>query len=156
MTPAVVLLIVRILLAVCLYAFLAGALVLMWRDLRAPASGGAAPVPGAHLAAMGGGPDSQAPIPLVETNMVGRAVDNTIRVDDGTVSSHHARIVFRSGQWLLEDLGSRNGTRVNGIAVEGPMVITYGDDLQFGEVGYALRAGGVPDASSRAGSPSGT
>ena len=83
----------------------------------------------------------------LETNLVGRAADNTIRVDHVTVSSHHARIAFRSGRWILEDLGSRNGTRVNGIAVEGPLVITYGDDLQFGEVVFGLRAGAVPEAS---------
>jgi pSer/pThr/pTyr-binding forkhead associated (FHA) protein len=114
-------------------------------------------VPGAHLAAKdGGGDNPQGLIPLVETNLLGRAPDNTIRVDDVTVSSHHARIVFRSGQWILEDLGSRNGTRVNGIAVAGPMVITYGDDLQLGELVFGLRAGGVPEPSSAVGSPTGT
>lgn len=147
MTPAVVLLIVRIALAICLYVFLAAALILLWRDLRTPGSGGSTtPVPGAHLTGLDERPGVQAPIPLVEINLLGRAADNTIRVDDVTVSSHHARIAFRSGQWILEDLGSRNGTRVNGIAVEGPMVITYGDDLQFGEVMFGLRAGGVPEA----------
>lgn len=154
MTPAVVLLVVRMVLALCLYAFLAVALILLWRDLRAPGIGGHAIVaPGAHLMAMGEVPGVQAPIPLIEINLLGRAADNTIRVDDVTVSSHHARIAFRSGQWIVEDLGSRNGTRVNGIAVEGPMVITYGDDLQFGEVTFGMRAGGVPEASPLAGSP---
>lgn len=157
MTPAVALLIVRIALAVCLYAFLAAALVLLWRDLRAPGSGRSGAVPGAHLVAEdGGGDNPHGLIPLIETNLLGRAADNTIRVDDVTVSSHHARIVFRSGQWILEDLGSRNGTRVNGIAVAGPMVITYGDDLQLGELVFGLRAGGVPEASSAVGSPTGT
>jgi pSer/pThr/pTyr-binding forkhead associated (FHA) protein len=156
MTPAIVLLIVRIVLAVCLYAFLAAALVLLWRDLRTPGSGGSTgPAPGAHLTAMGERASVQALIPLVEINLLGRAADNTIRVDEVTVSSHHARIVFRSGQWILEDLGSRNGTRVNGIAVEGPMVITYGDSLQFGEVMFGLRAGGVPEAPPSAGSSTG-
>ncbi len=86
-----------------------------------------------------------APIPLGEISLLGRAADNTIRIDDPTISQHHARIGFRSGQWILEDLGSRNGTRVNGITVEGPLVITYGDDLQFGEVMLGLRPGPVPE-----------
>lgn len=146
MTPAVALLIVRIVLAVCLYAFLAGALALLWRDLRSPGSDGStSPAPGAHLSAMGEMAGLRALIPLVEINLLGRAADNTIRVDDATVSAHHARIAYRSGQWILEDLGSRNGTRVNGIALEGPTVITYGDDLQFGEVLFGLRAGGLPE-----------
>ena len=152
MTPAVALLIVRGALAICLFAFLAIALAMMWRDLRIPGAGRASAVPGAHLGATVDGDAVCAPIHLAEINLVGRSADNTIRIDDATVSSHHARIAFRSGQWILEDLGSRNGTLVNGIAVEGPMVITYGDSLQFGEVTYALRAGGVPDASPEAAS----
>jgi FHA domain len=150
MTPAVVLLIVRTLLAICLYAFLAVALVLMWRDLRRPADGGAGPAPSAHLVLLGEGPGEPSAIPLGDLNLIGRAIDNTIQLEHVTVSSHHARLAFRSGQWILEDLGSRNGTRVNGIAVEGPMVVTYGDAVQFGEVTLGLRAGAVRDASPAA------
>lgn len=146
MSPAVVLLIVRLLLAVCLYAFLATALVILWRDLRGAGSGLAVPAPAAHLVRLGPIETPEAPIPLGEISLFGRAADNTIRIDDPTVSQHHARIAFQSGQWILEDLGSRNGTRVNGIAVEGPLVITYGDDLQFGEVMLGLRPGRVPEA----------
>ncbi len=146
MSPAVVLLIVRLLLAVCLYAFLAAALVILWRDLRGTGPGHALPAPAAHLVRLGKIEAPEAPMPLGEISLFGRAADNTIRIDDTTVSQHHARIVFQSGQWILEDLGSRNGTRVNGIAVEGPLVITYGDDLQFGEVMLGLRAGRAPEA----------
>jgi hypothetical protein len=154
MTPAVALLIVRSVLAVCLYVFLAVVLVLLWRDLRSPSAGRTSPVPGAHLIPLGERADLGSSIPLAEINLLGRAEDNTIRVDDVTVSSHHARVSFRSGQWILEDIGSRNGTRVNGIAVEGPMVVTYGDDLQFGEVVFGLRAGGVIETPPTAGYPS--
>jgi hypothetical protein len=154
MSPAVLLLVVRIVLALCLYAFLAVALILLWRDLRTPVYGAHSIVPpGAHLRAMGEVSGVQALVPLFEINLLGRAADNTIRVDDVTVSSHHARLAFRSGQWIVQDLGSRNGTRVNGITVEGPMVVTYGDDLQFGEVTFGLRAGAVPEATPLAGSP---
>jgi hypothetical protein len=146
MSPAVALLIVRVLLAVCLYLFLATALVILWRDLRRAGSGLAVPAPAAHLVRLGRPEAPEAPIPLGEISLLGRAADNTIRIDDPTISQHHARIAFRSGQWILEDLGSRNGTRVNGITVEGPLVITYGDDLQFGEVMLGLRPGRVPEA----------
>jgi hypothetical protein len=154
MTPAVALLIVRSLLAACLYVFLAAALVVLWRDLRSPSAGRTGPVPGAHLILLGERAGLESSIPLAEINLLGRAEDNTIQIDDVTVSSHHARVSFRSGQWILEDIGSRNGTRVNGIAVEGPMVVTYGDDLQFGEVVFGLRAGGVMETPPAAGHPS--
>jgi len=144
MSPAVVLLIVRVLLAVCLYAFLAAVLVILWRDLRGAGSGAAVPAPAAHLLRFESTEVPGGVIPLGEISLLGRAADNTIRIDDPTVSQHHARITFRSGQWILEDLGSRNGTRVNGFAVEGPLVITYGDDLQFGEVMVGLRPGHPP------------
>jgi hypothetical protein len=148
MTPAVVLLVVRLLLAVCLYAFLAAVLIVLWRDLRRGGVGLALPAPAAHLVPLGPAAAPAAAFPLGEINLLGRASDNTIRIDDVTVSSHHARIAFRSGQWILEDLGSRNGTRVNGIAVEGLLVVTFGDDLQFGEVMLGLRPGQAPEALS--------
>lgn len=44
---------------------------------------------------------------------LGRAPDNTILLDTGSVSSHHCRIVEESGQFALEDLNSTNGTRIN-------------------------------------------
>lgn len=46
--------------------------------------------------------------------IVGRGRAAGIRVDDGRVSSEHARLTWARGQWTLRDLGSRNGTYVNG------------------------------------------
>jgi len=145
MSPAIVLLIVRVLLAACLYAFLAAVLVILWRDLRGTGTAASLPAPAAHILLIEPTEGPGAAIPLGEINLLGRAADNTIHIDDPTVSQHHARIAFRTGQWILEDLGSRNGTRVNGFAVEGPLVITYGDDLQFGEVMFGLRPGHPPE-----------
>jgi hypothetical protein len=155
MSPAIVLLIVRAFLAVGLYAFLAVVLVSLWRDQRRSAS--AAGAPAAHLVRLGPGPGSGATFVLAAINLLGRAGDNTIPIDDPTVSSHHARLSFGSGQWILEDLGSRNGTRVNGIGLEGILVVTYGDDLQVGEVLLGLRAGPAlaPVQAGGASSPEG-
>ena len=150
MSPAITLLIVRALLAGGLYAFLAVVLVSLWQDQRRGASSVAAPL--AHLVRLGAGPEGGATFALAEVNLLGRAVDNTIAIDDPTVSSHHARMSFRSGQWILEDLGSRNGTRVNGMDLDGMLVVTHGDDLQFGEVVLGLRAGHASQlGSGRAG-----
>jgi hypothetical protein len=142
MSPALALLLVRALLAIGLYAFLAVVLISLWRDQRHAASTAAPPM--AHLVRLGAGPESGATFALAEVNLLGRAGDNTVPIDDPTVSSHHARLTFRSGQWILEDLGSRNGTRVNGMDLEGVLVVTHGDDLQVGEVVLGLRAGPAP------------
>ena len=57
-------------------------------------------------------------IDLIEERItVGRAVDNTIRLEDGTVSHHHAVLVLDGSDYKLRDLNSTNGTRVNGLRI---------------------------------------
>ncbi len=71
---------------------------------------------------------------LKAINLIGRAADNTIVLPDERVSAHHGRITFSGGQWLLEDLGSRNGTFVNDLPLDGPMVVTLDDRVQVGSI----------------------
>jgi FHA domain len=144
MTPEAALLAVRVLLTVVLYGFLGLLLWTQWADLRASRRRRER-APAARLLAVDG-PLAAAIFPLSQVNDIGRAADNTIRLDDETVSSHHARVLFQSGQWWLEDLASRNGTSVNGLRVEEPLVITYGDELSFGRVRVRLEDGLEPPA----------
>lgn len=139
MTPAQVLLIIRILLAIALYAFLGWVLVIQWRDLRESRRVADAP-PVARVVAVDGIPPGISFV-LEPLNEVGRAADNAIRLDDETVSSHHARIFYHGGQWWLEDLASRNGTDVNDMPVEEPLVVAYGDEIRFGRVHLRLERG---------------
>lgn len=69
---------------------------------------------------------------LSEELSVGRAAGCQITVDDTFVSQLHARIYQRDGQFLVEDLGSTNGTYLNRSKVVGTMVIHHGDRLQVG------------------------
>jgi pSer/pThr/pTyr-binding forkhead associated (FHA) protein len=85
---------------------------------------------------------------LNAVNLLGRAADNTIRLLDKSVSAYHARLSFQSGQWWLEDLGSRNGTMVNRVRLEGPLVVTYGDVIQLGGVGCVLAPGDARSAET--------
>lgn len=71
---------------------------------------------------------------------LGRALDNEVIVDDGTVSRHHARLVDRGGVWRLEDLGSRHGTFVNGRPVS-TAFLRPGDEIRLGSVVLRLEAG---------------
>ena len=68
-----------------------------------------------------------------EELLVGRHTDCDIVLEDPTVSRRHARLRFRDGAWVLQDLESRNGTRVNAV----PMVrcrLHPGDDLALGNL----------------------
>ncbi len=42
--------------------------------------------------------------------------------------------MFQNGQWWIEDLASRNGTEVNEVPVEEPLVVSYGDQIRMGRV----------------------
>ena len=62
----------------------------------------------------------------------GRAPDNTIVINDDFASSHHARIVAANGSWVLEDLGSTNGTIVDGSRMHSPISLRIGTQITIG------------------------
>ena len=64
--------------------------------------------------------------------VIGRLADSDFVIDDRTVSRHHATIRREGAFWVLVDLGSKNGTRVNGVPIDGRAVIRPGDELGFG------------------------
>jgi DNA-binding winged helix-turn-helix (wHTH) protein len=68
------------------------------------------------------------------SNVVGRSEDAEIPIVAPGVSRRHARIIVRGGEATLEDLGSKNGTHLNGRRVSTPCVLTHGDRIQFGAV----------------------
>jgi hypothetical protein len=70
---------------------------------------------------------------------VGRALDNDVILDDGSVSRHHARFVCRGRNWMLEDLESAFGVYVNERRVSACMLRT-GDRLRFGVVGARVES----------------
>jgi len=68
-----------------------------------------------------------------EKTTVGRVADNELQINDGSVSSRHAEIEFESDAFHLHDLGSTNGTFVNGEPVT-DAVLSHGDEVRFGTV----------------------
>lgn len=66
-----------------------------------------------------------------ERVIIGRSEDCDIVLVERQVSRHHARIRRLDSQYVLEDLGSRNGTYVNGREVTGPYVLQDGDEIQI-------------------------
>jgi DNA-binding winged helix-turn-helix (wHTH) protein len=72
-------------------------------------------------------------ITLVEgEHVLGRSDDAAILVDDAGVSRHHARITIGAQRATLEDLGSKNGTVLNGAAIEGPIELIDGAVIVLG------------------------
>jgi pSer/pThr/pTyr-binding forkhead associated (FHA) protein len=70
---------------------------------------------------------------------VGREADNAICLSqESTVSRHHAKIVVSDGGTLLEDMGSTNGTTVNGNRLRGETSLRPGDRIQFGCVEFTV------------------
>lgn len=65
---------------------------------------------------------------------IGRNGENDIVINNPFVSGQHLKIVYRDAGYYLEDLGSRNGTLVNGVRVKKPMLLAEGDQVSIGEV----------------------
>jgi hypothetical protein len=80
-------------------------------------------------------------VPLVSSPVrVGRADDNDLVLADPEVSRHHARLELDGKSWRAIDLGSTNGTWVNGERLK-TATITAGDEVAFGSIRYTVAAG---------------
>lgn len=138
MNPTLVMFILRLVLAVLLYAFLGALLWMVWQDVRAAARSSAARgrrlgrliVLESSLPALMEG----ATFPLMPITSLGRAPTNTATLPDDTASLEHALLHLRDGQWWLEDLDSRNGTRLNDAAIHAPAPVVPGDVIGVGRV----------------------
>ena len=70
---------------------------------------------------------------------IGRQADNLVALsDDVMVSRHHATLEFRDGHWWIHDLGSHNGTTVDGRTVEGWRPLVEGSRIQIGSTKLVL------------------
>lgn len=105
---------------------------------------------------MRAGPNVGKSFPISKAEIhLGRDVSNDVVINDAEVSRKHVRIVIQpSGEVILEDLGSTNGTFVNDQRISGVYVLTPGDSIQLGEhvtlVFEAIRQD--PDATVAVGS----
>ncbi|BDU71972.1 SpoIIE family protein phosphatase [Mesoterricola silvestris] len=75
---------------------------------------------------------------------IGRDPGNDLVLEDSSLSRNHARLTWREGTAMLEDLGSRNGTLVNGDRLLEPRRVKGGDEIVFGRLSIRLEEG--PDA----------
>ena len=64
---------------------------------------------------------------------LGRGRQSDVVLNDPNVSRHHAEIRPRGGSWVLTDLGSTNGSQLNGRRIDGSEVLRDGDEIELGE-----------------------
>jgi hypothetical protein len=94
---------------------------------------------------------SRAPAPLVFPPgngvrfTIGRTRDCDLCLTDLSVSRMHALLVRREDGWVLSDLGSHNGTRLNGWLVREPVQVRPGDRVEFGSMAFIIQ--GDPPAA---------
>jgi len=73
-------------------------------------------------------------LPLDKSELhVGRDVTNDLVISDEKVSRRHARLYSEGDQYVVEDLGSTNGTFINGARLSGPHLLRAGEQITFGE-----------------------
>ncbi|RMH67835.1 MAG: FHA domain-containing protein [Actinomyces sp.] len=145
--------ILRICLLVLVYLVLLRVLRILWLQTRPPAVG---PVAAARAPVPGPRPPVEAPPPsspggvtrLValapparagrvwdlagDRVVVGRSPDCDVVLDDPRVSKRHAALRRRDGRWWIEDLGSTNGTVVDGRPLHAPAALTPGGRIELG------------------------
>lgn len=87
-----------------------------------------------------GGPLTGTTIPLTEQQItIGRASDATLVLNDDYASTRHARLYPQNGEWIVEDLGSTNGTYLDRHRVTQPTPVAAGVPVRIGKTVLELR-----------------
>jgi hypothetical protein len=131
--------VLRLIFLAVLYAFLWMVVRSLLRDLRAAAREPTREL--GRLVVVGspsGEPAVGSVFALDAITSLGRDVNNSIVIDDEFVSATHAALTYRGRAWYVEDLGSTNGTFVNGSQVDGLAPLAFGDELQVGQARLRL------------------
>lgn len=85
--------------------------------------------------------------------VIGRATDVEISIPDTSVSRRHAAVRQVAGRWVVEDLGSGNGTLINGMAISAESPLAHGDVLTLGDTELTFMGGAVASPESTARRP---
>jgi hypothetical protein len=107
---------------------------------------------GLHVASQGAGDEGQPRLrvrsgaglragsayDLADGALLGRGGDVDIHLEDGFASARHARLSPQGGVVVLEDLGSTNGTYLNGEPLRGPQPLHVGDRIRIGDTEFTF------------------
>jgi pSer/pThr/pTyr-binding forkhead associated (FHA) protein len=70
---------------------------------------------------------------------IGRAENSDLVIDDEFASTRHARLLKVDGAWVVEDLGSTNGTYLDGLKISSPVPLRLGSEVRIGKTAFELR-----------------
>jgi hypothetical protein len=124
-----------------LYLFLALVVRALHRDVRAASLDPAGALGRLVVIASTSLPVAGSIFPLDAVTTIGRDLGCSVVLDDPFASARHAILTFRGRGWYVEDLGSTNGTLVNGVPVAGALPLGFGDELEIGEIRMRLERG---------------
>jgi pSer/pThr/pTyr-binding forkhead associated (FHA) protein len=82
-----------------------------------------------------------------EDFLIGRGSDCDLRLRHSAISRHHCQLRFRADEVTLSDLGSANGTFVNGQRVRSQAAVHHGDEIAFGDFRFVLDLEGASGIS---------
>jgi pSer/pThr/pTyr-binding forkhead associated (FHA) protein len=129
----------RLLLTLCLYAFLAWALVSLWRDIRLQSALLVTrKIPPLSLAISQEDQVAQIRRFIQAEVTIGRDPACECPVEDNAISARHARLSYHHNQWWLEDLDSTNGTLINQEKLSLPTVVVSGDEFRCGKTLFMI------------------
>jgi hypothetical protein len=90
------------------------------------------------VAVRGGGLERDHRFDLIGGLSIGRSKDADVQIEDRYASSIHARVFERGGRYFVEDMGSTNGTLLNGATLVGEAELIDGDSVQIGDTEFRL------------------
>lgn len=140
----------RVGLAVCLWLVIAVAVRAMWQDLRGDDlinrqtanSSAIGILPTGTVAVKSGGKalglQEGAMYQVHDELTFGRSPSCTVRLEDPFASSVHARIVWQPPRYVIEDMGSSNGTFVSNKRIYSPRVLGDGDEVRIGSAEFVF------------------
>jgi pSer/pThr/pTyr-binding forkhead associated (FHA) protein len=131
-------LVFRTLLFVGLYAFLAVAVWLMWKSINGSRlRGGSIAIPTLTLATKEGEEQNIQTFTSADV-LIGRNPDCDLILDDDTVSGRHGRLNYHLNQWWYEDLKSTNGSWLDDLKIEEPIVVKDNDSIYCGDAVFKI------------------
>ena len=134
----VILLLIRAILALTLYAFLGWAFITIWRDLRQHKTTVQNQQPPEISMQIKNGEDIVNQLFQGTEITLGRDPSCECALISETVSARHARFTYHHGHWWLEDLQSTNGTIINGQPLTTAIVVIPGDQIRCGDIQISI------------------
>lgn len=141
MIPNVVFIVIKYVFLALVYVFIIFIVMAIYRDVKTPARDAAPRGRGSRkkkserprLTVVAGDRNLGARYNLSDLLVIGRATEGGIVLDDTYASQQHARVYEQGNTFFVEDLGSTNGTYVNGRKISYPLELRAGDRIKIGK-----------------------